>query len=91
MSQQNSASDAVENDIADLAIEGDHEHVIQIAGANLPSGEPVVVMMTGATASVMPLQLAQDVADGLTRAIARSVVAESAIHSTTVDGETAHG
>ncbi len=79
MNQQNTAANSVENDIADHAIEDDQEHVIQIAGANLPSGEPVVVMLTGATASILPLQLAQDIADALIKAIARSVVTDSMI------------
>jgi hypothetical protein len=64
------------------------EHTIQIAGANLPSGEPVIVLMAGGIASILPLQLAQDVADALIKSIAGSVIAEPIIPAT--NQETVH-
>jgi hypothetical protein len=70
MNEQNIASAAPANETLDCMVNNEHEHAIQIAKANLPSGEPVVVMMTGASVSILTLQLAQEIADALVKAIA---------------------
>jgi hypothetical protein len=79
MNEKNTTAEALQGESTDQMAEEASEHIIQIASANLPSGEPVVVLMTGATVSVLPLQLAQDVADGLIKAIAGSTLADSMI------------
>jgi len=67
------------------------EHEIEIGAANLPTGEPVVVLRIGPTVTVLDLQTATEIAQCITTVIARSSLEDAVLPSLPQQQEAANG